>query len=260
MVKSNERDSSSSVVSPRIAPGRAEVRSMQILSEGEREAIIEGFSQTRRPYPEPVSMASLFEAVASRCNDEIAVSDGERRLGYRELNERANQLASHLRGLDVRAETIVAVCMDRSVDLAVAVLAVLKAGGAWLPLAPNQPRARLTSMLDDARPAILLTEDRLVGGLPETGLPIVRIDADWLAISLREFRQRGRPREAGGCGIRHVHVRFLGFAQGSDPDPSAGSGTTSRPWERLSRSEGPTFTCTPPRSGSPRPCGSCSFP
>ena len=185
---------------------------MQILSEGEREAIIEDFSQTRRPYREPVSMASLFEAVASRCNDEIAVSDGERRLGFRELNERANQLASHLRGLGVRAETIVAVCLDRSVDLAVAVLAVLKAGGAWLPLTPNQPLARLTSMLDDARPAILLTEDRLVGGLPETGLPFVRIDADWPAVS------RGSSVNAEVCA-RPQGAAYVMYTSGSTGSP-----------------------------------------
>ena len=108
-----------------------------------------------------------FEAQAARTPDRVAVVCGEQCLSYAALNAQANQLAHYLRRQGVGPESLVGLCLDRSLDLVVSLLAVLKAGGAYLPLDPTYPRARLAYMLDDARPAVLLTQHSLLSVLPD---------------------------------------------------------------------------------------------
>src|SRR5213076_341449 len=92
---------------------------------------------------------------------------GGERLSYGELNRRANRLAHQLRGLGVGREVLVGVCLERSLEMAVGLLGVLKAGGAYLPLDPEQPEARLAFMVEEAEARVLLTRAGLRGRLPE---------------------------------------------------------------------------------------------
>src|SRR5262249_45041659 len=98
---------------------------------------------------------------------------------YGELNCRANQLAHYLRGLGVGPEVLVGICAERSLDMLVGLLGILKAGGAYVPLDPEYPQERLAFMLADAQVAILVTQQRLVKGLPEHGARVVCLDMDW---------------------------------------------------------------------------------
>ena len=138
----------------------------------------------------------LFEAQVMRTPGAVALVFEQRRLTYRELDERANQLAHYLRARGVGPEVRVGVCVERSVDLVVALLGVLKAGGAYVPLDPADPIARLAFMLEEARAAVLLIQKSIydlrftIYDLEESGSAIVNrkskivnLDADWPAIS-----------------------------------------------------------------------------
>jgi amino acid adenylation domain-containing protein len=125
----------------------------------------------------------LFEAQAKRTPDAVAVECGGRSLTYRQLNERANRLARELRARGVGPDVLVGVGMTRSPDLAVGLLGVLKAGGAFVPLDPDYPPERLVGMLEDSRPGVLLTQEHLQGRWPATRAQVIRLDADWEAVA-----------------------------------------------------------------------------
>ena len=121
----------------------------------------------------------LFEAWAARAPDCIAVDDGRRRLSYAELNRRANQLTRHLQACGTEAETLIGISLPRSVELAVAILAVLKAGAAYLPLDPSYPAERLSFMRADARPKFLITRKGIAIEEAERDLQRIEIDRHW---------------------------------------------------------------------------------
>lgn len=153
-----------------------EIAKMPLLTAGEyRQTVIEG-NQTERSYPADQCVDELITAQTERTPDAVAVSFKREQLTYRELLERANRLANHLRELGVERNKLVAVCLERSVEMPVALLAILKAGGAYLPLDPSFPPDRLAFMLRDAQPLVLLTEKNLRGALPPHSLPTVCVD------------------------------------------------------------------------------------
>ena len=115
---------------------------------------------TERPFPR------LFEDQVARDPSKVAVSCENEELTFGELNTRANQLARYLRALGVGRESLVGICIDRTLDMAVGILGILKAGAAYLPLDPDYPRERLAFMLDDARPSVVLTKSALEKELP----------------------------------------------------------------------------------------------
>lgn len=123
----------------------------------------------------------LFEQQVTKTPDTVAVIDQDQSLTYRELNQRANQLAHYLRSLGVQPEVRVGICVERSLDLVIGMLAILKAGGAYVPLDPAYPVERLAFMLADAQTTILLTQSHLQATLPldQMDLVIVNLDTDW---------------------------------------------------------------------------------
>src|SRR5208283_73737 len=121
----------------------------------------------------------LFETQAELTPDAVAVEYGRRRLTYRELDARANQLAHALRKEGVAPEACVGVCLERSVELAVALLGVLKAGGACLPLDPDYPDERLAYMLADSHAPVLLTQPGLLPRLGDAKTEVVHLSSDW---------------------------------------------------------------------------------
>ena len=129
--------------------------------------------------PGDATVADLVEAAAARHPDAVAVVTAHSSLTYAGLDAAANRLAHHLQALGVGPDARVGVCLGRSVDLAVALLAVLKAGGACVPLDPAYPEARLAHMLDDASPTAVLAAAPWTGRLPAgSPVPTVRLDAD----------------------------------------------------------------------------------
>jgi amino acid adenylation domain-containing protein len=129
---------------------------LAVLPPDERTRVVEAWNATARPYPTGGCVHELFEAQAGRTPDAIAVVDGDRLLSYAALNARANQVARRLRALGVGPETRVAVCLERSLELVVALFGILKAGGAYVPLDPSYPVARLRHILEESAPAVLL--------------------------------------------------------------------------------------------------------
>jgi hypothetical protein len=136
-----------------------ESRMGDLLLEEEREQIRE-WNGTRRDYGRETSVVELFEEQVERTPDRIAVEYEGRQLSYRELNRRANQLGDDLRELDVRAEKLVGVCLERSEEMVVAVLGILKAGGGYVPLDANYPPERLVFMARDAQLKVIVTNQR----------------------------------------------------------------------------------------------------
>src|SRR5205807_8306704 len=120
----------------------------------------------------------LFAAQVARTPDAPAVVSGAETITYRELDLRSNRLAHHLRSLGVQPEVVVGLCLDRSADMLVALLGILKAGGIYLPLDPDYPRERLAFMLDDARALLLVSCTALLDRLPAPAGTTVRVDAD----------------------------------------------------------------------------------
>src|SRR6185437_2577637 len=124
---------------------------------------LEQWNQTARDYPYDQTIAELFEEHAAKTPNTVGVEYEGQELKYGDLNRQANRLANYLRGLGVKPDTLVAVCVDRSLEMIVAVLAVMKAGGAYVPLDPAYPEDRLRFMVEDSKPAVLLTQNHLRG-------------------------------------------------------------------------------------------------
>jgi len=124
------------------------------------------------------SIRELFEAQVERTPDSVALRFGDSRLTYRELDRRADALARQLGALGVGPNVLVALFLERSLDMIVGMLGVLKAGGAYVPLDPAHPRKRLAYMLADAQPLVLLTQGRLQSAAPPHGSHLVVIDAE----------------------------------------------------------------------------------
>jgi amino acid adenylation domain-containing protein len=127
-------------------------------------------------FPAGGCVHELFQAQAAATPDRVAVTSGGAALTYRELNARANRLAHHLRALGVGPDVLVGICVERSAEMVVGMMAVLKAGGAYVPLDPGFPKERLAYMLEDAAAPVLLTQQRLLAGLPPHGARPVCLD------------------------------------------------------------------------------------
>ncbi|HEX8355027.1 MAG TPA: amino acid adenylation domain-containing protein, partial [Pyrinomonadaceae bacterium] len=148
-------------------PGRR-ISALDILGDDERRLLLGGANETRAAYGDGACVHELFEAQAARTPGRVALSFGDERVTYAELNERANRLARRLRALGVGPEEIVGLHFERSVEMVVGLLAVLKAGGCYLPLDPAYPADRLAFMLEDSGARLLLT-GRGLDGLPPAG-------------------------------------------------------------------------------------------
>jgi amino acid adenylation domain-containing protein len=151
---------------------------LALLSDDERRRVVEEWNRTEAPYPAETYIHERFEAQAGRTPDAVAVVFGDRQLTYGALNARANRLAHHLRELGVGPDARVAIGVERGFELMVAVLGVLKAGGAYLPLDPGYPRERLLDMVQDSAPVVLLTQGALAGRLAGMDLPLLALDED----------------------------------------------------------------------------------
>ena len=139
-----------------------------------------------------VPVHEIFESEAQRRAKSIAVVSENQSLTYEQLNNRANQLAHHLRTLGVGPDVLVGLCVNRSLDMVVAVLGILKAGGAYVPLDPAYPKDRIGYIMEDAHAPIFLTQQELLPGFREHGAKTVLIDAHWKQITKNSNDNPGR--------------------------------------------------------------------
>ncbi len=153
---------------------------LALVDARERARLVGAASYPKAPYPEGERIERLFEAQAAARPEAIAVAgtEGEPPLSYGELDARANRLARALRLDGVAAPRRVGICLERGGDLVTALLAVLKAGGSYVPIDPELPAGRIRAMLDDASVALVLTTERLGARLPAGDYLVLRLDRD----------------------------------------------------------------------------------
>src|SRR5262249_22406511 len=153
------------------------ISELRLLSEDERRQVLVEFNRTERDYPGE-SIHRMFEGQAERAPDKVAVVWGGQRVSYGELNRRADRIGHRLEREGVGVETLVGICVGRSIEMVAGLLGALKAGCAYVPLDPNYPGERLRLMYEDSRAAALLTERRLLGRLPQSGARALCLDEE----------------------------------------------------------------------------------
>lgn len=136
------------------------LKNLSLLSEKEKQQIIYNWNQTDKDYPSDVAIHELFEEQVKKTPDNIALVYEGTRVTYRELNERANQLAHYLKSKhEIKPDTLIALCLDRSEHMLIAILGVLKAGGAYVPMDPSYPNERMEYILEDTNTQVVLTNE-----------------------------------------------------------------------------------------------------
>jgi fengycin family lipopeptide synthetase D len=162
-----------------VSSPESEVSALELLSEEKRRELVEDFNQTARDYPRDATVAQLFDRQADGTPDNVALVCEGRTLTYRELQRRSNQLAHYLRGLGVEPGVLVGIYMNHSPETLVALLGVLKAGAAYVPMEPAYPLARTAYMLSNADISVLLTQQSLFERVGDQAPVTLRLDADW---------------------------------------------------------------------------------
>jgi amino acid adenylation domain-containing protein len=165
-----------------VAQPETSIARLDLLGDRERQQLL-GFNATQSEYACDRYIHQLIEAQAAKTPDRVAVVCANQQLTYEELNVRSNQLAHYLQQQGVQPETVVGICCDRSLEMIVALLGVLKAGGAYLPLDPTMPAERLVGMLQDAQVDILLTQTSLSHPLETAVTQTIYLDQNWTEIA-----------------------------------------------------------------------------
>ena len=186
----------------------ASISTPSLLTEGERRQILEEWSGAHTCAPQEATIQELFERQAELAPDAIALMFADIELSYGELNRRSNQLAHHLIALGVGPEVPVALCMERSLEMVVGLLGILKAGGFYVPLDPAYPLERLSFILDDVLAPVLLTQDNCLDRLPSHWGHLVCIDSDW-----EEIAQHGM--ENPPVRVKGDNLAYVNYTSGT---------------------------------------------
>ncbi|HEY5813831.1 MAG TPA: amino acid adenylation domain-containing protein, partial [Terrimicrobiaceae bacterium] len=151
---------------------------VSVMSPAERELILINWNATRRDYPCNKGIPELFQEQVKRSPEAVALVFGEQEITYGELDTRSSQLASYLRSLGVRRGRKVALCMESSCEMVIALVGILKAGAAYVPIDPKYPQERVSFMLRDTEASVLLTHKGLSAAFAKD-VRIVCLDTDW---------------------------------------------------------------------------------
>lgn len=192
------------------APER-KITQLALLSEAELERIVDEWNATETEYDHEASLHGLFEAQAKKTPDAIALAFEDQTLTYLALNERANKLARHLRKLGVGPGTLAGICLERSLEMVVGLIGILKAGAAYVPLDPNYPKDRLAYVLMDAGVAVLLTQRKLAERLPAYE-SVIFLDEDRETIA-------GESPEDFASGVTAADLAYVIYTSGSTGNP-----------------------------------------
>ncbi|GAU66922.1 putative non-ribosomal peptide synthetase, partial [Streptomyces sp. NBRC 110611] len=193
------------------APGTP-VGTLPMLTDGETEQLVHGFNATGTAGAGTGLIHERLAEQAARTPDAVAVVAEDTTLTYRELDERANQLAHHLRELGAGADTLIGLSVERGAGMVVGLLGIIKAGAAYVPLDPAFPADRLAYMLQDSGARLLVTQSRVRDRLPHTDATVVDLDADQAALA-------ARPVTAPDAGIAPGHLAYVIYTSGSTGNP-----------------------------------------
>ena len=188
------------------------VSRLRLLNEAERRQMLVEWNDTLTSDLTDRCFPELFEDQVAKRPERIAVESLGQALTYAELNTRANQVAHHLLRLGVRPDDVVGIYMERSAGMLVCLLGIMKAGAAYLPLAPGLPPKRMTYMLQDSHARFLLTQDRLAKVLSSAGLRVIIFDREWESISNQS--QENPPAQA-----QPQHLAYVIYTSGSTGQP-----------------------------------------
>ncbi|NRD59326.1 non-ribosomal peptide synthetase, partial [Corallococcus exiguus] len=183
-----------------------------LLTEAERQQVLKGWNATEQEYARESSIAEEFSRQVEQRPDAVAVECGEEKLTYRQLDERANQLAHLLRSKGVGAEERVGLCLERSVELVVALVGIAKSGGAYVPLEADYPQARLEQMVSEVKPRVVVTRRALAEKLPVQGMECVLLE------EVQEQLAQ-QPKHAPRSGVGGRNLAYIDFTSGSTGKP-----------------------------------------
>jgi amino acid adenylation domain-containing protein/non-ribosomal peptide synthase protein (TIGR01720 family)/FkbM family methyltransferase len=194
------------------ASPEARLSALPLLAREERLQLLFEWRGTTTEYPAEACVQELFHERAEAEPDRVALVRGEHQLTYGELNARANGLARRLRSLGVGLETPVGICFERSLEMVVGMLGVLKAGGCYVPLDPGYPEERLAFMLEYTGTGVVLVEEALADRIPEPAEPIVRVIVDAAGIE-------AEPDAISSIGIGSENLAYVMSTSGSTGHP-----------------------------------------
>ncbi|MGD7134880.1 AMP-binding protein, partial [Ralstonia pseudosolanacearum] len=186
-----------------------QVSRIALLDEDERVRLLESWNETAAAYPDASTIQGLFEAQVRRTPEAIAVVHEGQQVSYAELNARANRVAHALIGLGVGPDARVGLCAERSVELVVGLLGILKAGGGYVPLDPSYPQDRLAYMLEDSAPVAVLAQSNTREQLGALSVPVLDLDGP-----LEEAEH-----DPQVTGLEPHHLAYVIYTSGSTGRP-----------------------------------------
>nr|WP_256261391.1 non-ribosomal peptide synthetase [Pseudomonas gingeri] len=198
------------------ADERALVAEIPLLDEEQRQHLLEGFNDTAVDYPQDLTLHGLFEARVATDGDKVAVVDEKGCLTYDALNRQANRIAHRLIGLGIGPDDRVAICVDRSLEMVAGLMGILKAGAAYVPLDPDYPIDRLTYMLENCAPAVVLTQEALRVVLPVSAVPVLLLDPEHAEREGFLAQPDTNPLRAE---VRPEHLAYVIYTSGSTGQP-----------------------------------------
>ncbi|WP_431262152.1 amino acid adenylation domain-containing protein [Roseateles chitinivorans] len=202
-----------------VASPQGRVSALPLLSQDQRQQLLETFNATARAYPQDERIHALFEEQARVRPQATALVFEQQQLSYAELNARANQVAHRLLALGIQPDDRVAICLHRGVEMVVGLLGILKSGAAYVPLDPAYPAARLAYMLQDSEPAAVLTQQALVQDMRQgvaIGVPVLALDGAEAAL-LKE--QPSHDPDPVRLGLTASHLAYIIYTSGSTGQP-----------------------------------------
>ncbi len=166
-----------------VANPKQQLNQLDFLTDEEKQNLFQKWNQTAFELPQEATVPRVFESFVHRAGDQTAAQFGDSNLSYSALNARANQLANHLLSAGLQKDQIVGISLPRSLDIPVAILGILKAGGAFLSIDPAYPADRISYMLEDSGLKFLITLENMLETLPVNGTPVICLDRDAETIS-----------------------------------------------------------------------------
>ncbi len=202
-----------------IANPQEQISQLSLLTEDEQHQLLVELNNTQVEYPLDKCIHQLFEEQVQQTPDAVAVLFENQQLTYRQLNNCANQLAHYLKHLGVGADVLVGLCVERSLEMVIGILGILKVGGAYVPLDPGYPTERLSFMLEDAQVRVLLTQQQILEKLPGQQAQVVCLDTDWESIS--QFSQENALAQltVGIASVQPNNLAYVIYTSGSTGQP-----------------------------------------